>query len=99
MEPGSEARIDRVISRLLDEVLKDFLWQCRIQLNKAANPEIVFLPRQPELISLVNLPPNKKIIVVYPDPPLGAEESILFETLAPQVKLKSLTKWMAEEGL
>src|SRR5207253_5934109 len=32
MEPTATDRIEYVVSRLLDEVLKDFLWRCRVQL-------------------------------------------------------------------
>lgn len=92
-------RIGYVISRLLDEVLKDFLWRCRIELSAAAaSPETVFLPRPPELISLTSLRERvpEKGMLVYPDPPLGAEEKRLFEVVAPMVRLRSITEWLSE---
>ena len=34
--------------------------------------------------------------IVYPDPPLGAEEEQLFEKIAPHVRLRNLSQWLAE---
>jgi hypothetical protein len=88
-----------VIGRLLDEVLKDFLWRSRVELNRdAADPRVVFIPRPPELISLASLPSASDIpepLIVYPDPPLSAEEERLFADIAPRVQLRSLTEWLA----
>ena len=99
MDPARVDRIDDVIGRLLDEVLKDFLWRCRLELVRAAaGARVRFLPRQPELISLAGLDraANGTTILVYPDPPLGSEEQRLFEEIAPDVRLRSLTEWVAE---
>ena len=99
MDPARVDRIDDVIGRLLDEVLKDFLWRCRVELVKDnASARVRFLPRPPELISLagLNRTPDGQTILVYPDPPLGAEEQRLFEEIAPDVLLRSLTEWIAE---
>lgn len=99
LDPRGEDRIDFVIGRLLDEVLKDFLWRCQVEVVRvAAEPNVVFVPRPPELISLASLPPTTDIpnpVIVYPDPPLGAEEERLFADVAPQVQLRSLTEWLA----
>jgi hypothetical protein len=48
--------------------------------------ELVFLPRPPELISLAGLggTPEPTLPLVFPDPPLGAEEQRLFEIVAPK---------------
>lgn len=102
MDPRAADRIDRVIARLLDEVLKDFLWRCRVELAQALNPrDVVFLPRPPELISLASLDASNvaPLTLVYPDPPLGAEEQRLFEVVAPRVSLRSLTEWLAQAGI
>jgi hypothetical protein len=98
MEPDKTERIQYVISRLLDEVLKDFLWRCRVELVRAwSGKDVVFLPRPPELISLAGLPEMAgKTTLVYPDPPIGAEEQRLFELVAPKVRLRSITEWLAE---
>lgn len=99
MEPHGIDRIDFVIGRLLDEVLKDFLWRCQVELRRITiDPAVVFLPRPPELISLASLPPATDIpapVIVYPDPPLSAEEGQLFADIAPHVRLLSMTEWLA----
>lgn len=99
LEPHGADRIDIVIGRLLDEVLKDFLWRCRVELARGtADPAVVFVPRPPELISLASLPPVAEMaepVIVYPDPPLSAEEERLFADVAPHVQLRSLTEWLA----
>jgi hypothetical protein len=99
MDPARVDRIEDVIGRLLDEVLKDFLWRCRVELVRdEAGERVRFLPRPPELISLAGLDRSAEgqTILVYPDPPLGAEEQRLFEEIAPDVRLRSLTEWVAE---
>jgi hypothetical protein len=102
LDPRGPDRIDVVIGRLLDEVLKDFLWRCRVELVRdAADRAVVFVPRPPELISLVGVPTATEVpepVIVYPDPPLSAEEERLFEEVAPRVRLRSMTEWLAEEG-
>ena len=98
MDPCKADRIDIVIGRLLDEVLKDFLWHCRVQLAQVTDPSIIFLPRPPELISLATLPVETQVsrpTIIYPDPPLSAEEERLFEEIAPHVQLRSFTEWLA----
>ncbi|WP_460045016.1 toll/interleukin-1 receptor domain-containing protein [Pseudomonas sp. S2_H01] len=101
LEPGGADRIDFVIARLLDEVLKNFLWRCRIALELSGeklNPTVFFVPRPPELISLASLPSEADVphpVIVYPDPPLSAEEERLFAEISPRVQLRSLTEWKA----
>jgi TIR domain len=99
MDPDNMDRIDYIISRLLDEVLKDFLWRCRVELTVgAAGDRVVFIPRPPELISLAGLPEHTETLV-YPDPPIGAEEQRLFEVVAPAIRLRSMTEWIAGNTL
>lgn len=98
MDPVMVDRIDHVIARLLDEVLKDFLWRCRVQLVRIAGViDAAFLPRSPELVSLAAFSshPGERVLVVYPDPPLGVEEQRLFEQIAPRYQLRSLTELLA----
>ncbi|MBW0238368.1 toll/interleukin-1 receptor domain-containing protein [Pseudomonas sp. D1HM] len=101
LEPGGTDRIDFVIAHLLDEVLKNFLWRCRITLELAEgnlDPAVIFVPRPPELISLASLPSEADVpnpMIVYPDPPLSAEEERLFAEISPRVQLRSLTEWKA----
>ena len=35
-------------------------------------------------------------VIVYPDPPLGAEEEQLFEKIMPRVRLRHLSQWLME---
>lgn len=99
LEPASMDRIDVVVGLLLDEVLKDFLWRCRVEIVRdTKDATTFFLPRPPELISLAILPPISEVsdpIIVYPDPPLSAEEERLFAQIAPRVQLRSFTEWIA----
>jgi len=101
LEPGGADRIDFVIACLLDEVLKNFLWNCRIALelsDENLDPAVIFVPRPPELISLASLPSEGDLpnpVIVYPDPPLSTEEERLFAEISPRVQLRSLTEWKA----
>lgn len=47
MDPHRADRIEVIIGRLLDEVLKDFLWRCQVQLAGVTDPAVVFVPRPP----------------------------------------------------
>lgn len=71
MDPVLLDRIDTVVGRLLDEVLKDFLWRCRTEMvNREGASDAVFLPRPPELISLAGLvgEAHAEATLVYPIP-------------------------------
>lgn len=99
MDPERIDRLDAVVGRILEEVLKDFLWKCRVKVAAVSDPTVTFVPRPPELISLAALPPTETVpspTIVYPDPPLSGEEQRLFEAVAPHVTLRSLTEWLAE---
>lgn len=100
MDPDKRDRIEAIVARLMDEVLKDFLWRCRVKLFAKADANVVFLPRPPELIVLTAL--NGRQVpsdtVVYPDPPIGAEEMDLFAKAAPRIRLLSATEWLAGAG-
>jgi len=98
MDPQQAERINIIIARLLDEVLKDFLWRCRIQLVNTEQSAVQFVPRAPELISLAGLkfPDICQPTIVYPDPPLSSEEERLFEEVKPGIRLRSFTEWLAE---
>lgn len=98
MDPQQAERINIIIARLLDEVLKDFLWRCRIQLVNTKQSAVQFVPRAPELISLAGLkfPGIGQPTIVYPDLPLSSEEERLFEEVKPGIRLRSFTEWLAE---
>jgi hypothetical protein len=98
MDPTKVDRIDHIVARLLDEVLKDFLWRCRIwSIQNIGTVDAAFLPRSPELVSLAALSSRlgDRVLVIYPDPPLSAEEQRLFEQIAPRYQLRSLNEWLA----
>jgi hypothetical protein len=98
MDPAKVDRIDVVVGRLIDEVLKDFLWRCRVKVfEAAAGANVAFVPRPPELIVLTALKEKKpaRNILVYPDPPIGTEELELFSIAAPDVRLLSATEFLA----
>jgi hypothetical protein len=98
MDPEKRDRIDVIVARLMDEVLKDFLWRCRRAIfSKTAGDKVWFLPRPPELIvlnSISGMDPAPDTLI-YPDPPIGAEERELFEQAAPKIRLLSATEWLA----
>ena len=100
LDDREEERIDFVVDRLIDEVLKDFLWRCQVELHRPELPDsVMFMPRPPELISLANLPVGAEgtdAVIVYPGPPLSREEQALFKKVAPRVRLRSLIEWAAE---
>jgi hypothetical protein len=98
MDPDKADRIEIIIGRLLDEVLKDFVWRCRVVITGDVGATVVFVPRPPELISLAGLPPRSEVpelTMVYPDPPLSREEERLFAIVDPRVQLRSLNEWLA----
>ena len=101
LEDPDNERIDYLIYRLLDEVLKDFLWRCQIEsYHPLIDSCITFLPRLPELISIArasNESDKTASQIVYPDPPIGDEEARLFNVIAPHVKLQSMMEWIAEK--
>lgn len=101
MNPERMDRFDAIIARILDEVLKDFLWKCRLKVVGFAGPAIKSVPRPPELISLAGIaadPADPDPTIVYPDPPLSREEQRLFASVAPHVTLRTMNEWLAENA-
>ena len=99
MNPDRMDRLPAVVGRILDEVLKDFLWKCRVRVANTKLANVTFVPRPPELITLTALPDETIVpnpVLVYPDPPLSREEQRLFEIISPRVELRSMTEWLAE---
>jgi len=98
---SSPTRIPLVVGYLLDEVLKDFLWKCRIAVaNSHGATDVRFLARWPELISVAALIESgvnlEKTKVVYPDPPIGPEEAGLFSSFSPLLVMQSYTEWLGD---
>lgn len=106
-EKDKHIEIDRVIGRLFDEVLKDYLWEYRVHMTRRIlrdrgrehlEQNTVFLPHPPELVSILGervtgTTGSENRTIVYPEPPLGREECRLFEGVAPKITLASLTEW------
>ena len=98
MNPETMDRLDYVVGHLLDEVYKDFLWQCRVGSFCNAFPQTTFFARAPELISLASISPassGTERDIVYPGPPISAQEKQLFVDAAPYVHVYSLKEWLA----
>ncbi len=102
MEPRAMQRIPYVVARLLDEVFKDYLWSARLSHDgRKSDAKVRYLPRTPELVALSAMrvatqetPP----LIVYPDPPLGAEEAQLFYDVRSDVTLMPYSEYVAENG-
>ena len=97
---SDEKQIDFLVDRSIDEVVRDFLWNCQVEKYKfTVDTDAVFWPRSPELISLASLTQNSMTsgsVIVYPDTPISTEEERLFKSIAPQVRLVSMMEWTAE---
>lgn len=98
MDPIAKDRLPEVAGRLLDQVLADFLWHCRVEALTKRPHDIVFMARAPELVSLATLPVKHDLpqVVVYPDPPLGKEETRLFGSIRRGLRIRTMTQWLAE---
>lgn len=102
MEPRAMERIPYVVARLLDEVFKDYLWAARLSHDQRRSDATVrFLSRTPELIAFAGIkvavtatPPA----IVYPDPPLGAEEEQLFHDVRADLTLMPYSEYAAANG-
>ena len=97
MGADQKDRIRRVIGCLLDEVFRTYLWRCRVKPFREAYSNVLFTARPPELISLATLPDQQSktgSTIVYPEPPLGTDETRIFSEIAPNVRTLTLTEWM-----
>ena len=96
MTPCNKGSIASVIGCLLDEALLHYLWLCRTELPRSFNPEMLFLPRAPELasLSIPRLQDNRGgTSIVYPDPPMMEDEVKLFGAVRGDVTLHSFSEW------
>lgn len=102
MEPNAMERVPYVVARLLDEVFKDYLWSARLAHDeRCSDADVRFLPRTPELIALSVMRLSAGATaptIVYPDPPLGAEELQLFHDLRSDVILMAYNEYAAANG-
>jgi hypothetical protein len=93
LEAKFDTDVDACLASTVDRAAKlsfpadpgqEFVLRYRIIVEAAEDDRVVFIPRPPELISLAGLPKHTETLV-YPDPPIGAEEQRLFEVVAPAV--------------
>ena len=99
MDPVEKDRLPAIAGLLLDEVLADFLWRCRVE-TLPDLPGTVFMARPPELISLATLADGGDMagIVVYPDPPLATQELRLLSATWSDLQVLTMNQWLAEES-
>lgn len=99
MDPATKDRLAEIAGRLLDEVLVDYLWRCRVAALPERRPDTVFMSRPSELVSLATLEGERdtRRVVVYPDPPLDSEELCLLSTTGSGLRIRTMTQWLAEE--
>lgn len=83
--------IDLVVTLVVEEAMKHAFWKIWVQ-QVPKTKGAVFLPRPPELFDLTHPDGGGLRRLVYPDPPLSAQEQDLFERLAPHVELRSMTQ-------
>lgn len=103
MDPSEKKRIVHVVSRLLDEVFKDFIWECQTRLYRTKKSKVEFISSPPELLTLIRYTEADAHgkyravpkTIVYPDPPLSKEEELLFEQLVPGTDVKSYKQWQS----
>ena len=96
MSPDRRDRIDTVAGCLLDEVFRAYVWRCRVERYREAHPNVLFIARPPELISLAAIQSETGSLIVYPEPLLGADEARLFLEIAPNTRILTLTEWLEE---
>ena len=94
LNPRRPMRVEPIVQRLLDEVFKDFLWQCRTASFAQENPDIAFIASPPELVTLATATRRHPDLsqIVYPDPPIGFLESRLLAGFGPLVQ--SFGQWL-----
>ena len=98
-DPDNLGRLDQVIDILLAELFRCLLWRCRMEPYRDS-PHTQFVAHAPELLFIAAMPVRelgRPRVMVYPDPPLGVEEVSLFHDLPFDVKLQSVTAWLAEQ--
>jgi hypothetical protein len=87
--------VELITSALLAEALRDELWRERASTGLAGQ-NVHLLPRPPELADVVELVATNSgremPTLVYPDPPLGAEEMQLLQRAFPKVAMATLTQ-------
>ena len=97
---GGEDRYRALIQCLLEEVFRTYLWRCRVEEYRASHPEVLFLSRAPELLSLASLGATMHsedgAKIVYPNIAMSTDEARLFAEIAPRVCPLTLDEWLEE---
>ncbi len=101
MDPAAKSLFPQIASRLIDEVLLDFLWRCRVAVLPERPADTFFMSRPPELLSVVATAGEHKMqgAVVYPDPPLSKEEMDLFTKTWDGLRVQTISQWLAENTI
>ena len=94
MNPTKKDRLPEIAGSLIDEVLLNFLWLCRLELLPLRPLDTAFLLHPPELATLTTS--DVKPVMVYPDPPLGREELRLLGAARNAVQFRTITQWQSE---
>ena len=97
MDPDAMDRIPELASRLLDNLVVDFLWRYRIATLPGRPEDTIYMERPPEPASLSAPVINQEMrgVVVYPDPPLGKEEVQLLHATRGGLQFQTITQWLA----
>ncbi len=100
MDPDAMDRIPELASRLLDELVVDYLWRYRIATLPGRPEDTIYMARPPEPASLSApvIDQEMRSVVVYPDPPLGNEEVQLLQAIRGGLQFQTITQWLARES-
>ena len=100
MNPELMDNIEELFALLLEEIFKYYLWNCRVHELRQMHPEVLFIVRSPELLSLAHLPAKSReseLTIVYPEPPIGTEELQLIKKVKQNMQMFSISNWTARE--
>ena len=97
--PEGDLQAERIVSAVLEEVFRDLLWKCRVAALQQHGGAVAFSSRTPELCLLATLSAtvNQEQSIVYPGPPIGAEEEQLFADIDPRIRLRTLGEWIRRQ--
>jgi len=98
MDPILQDRLPYIARRLIDEIFLNLLWHYRVHGLGEDFDDTLFMARPPELLSMINITPDKDTpeVIVYPDPAMGIEEIRLFNETWSEIKVHTLTQWLTE---
>ena len=93
--PEGDLQAERIVSAVLEEVFRDLLWKYRVATLQQHGGAVAFSSRKPELCLLATLSATgtQHQPIVYPGPPIGAEEEQLFADIDPSIRLHTFGDW------